>query len=148
MKKTAYAVMGLLLAAGSAMAQQKAAGSGDEAALKAIEERWVAAGVKADSAALGAILADTVVLTDSDGKTRTKAEEMARWKSGEIKYQTSKVDDIQVVQYGDTAVVTVRWTGKGTDKGKAFDAIECWTDTFVKQNGQWRCIASHSSTPK
>ena len=120
--------------------------AGDEAALKAIEEKWDVAYVKGDAAALGAIFADTFILTTSDGKTRTRAEVLAQVKSGEIKYETSKVDDMKVYVYGDAAVVNGRWKIKFVEQGKTVDATDRFTDTYIRQNGQWRCVASQGST--
>jgi ketosteroid isomerase-like protein len=133
---------------GGAIAQQKPAAGGDEAALKAIEEKWDAANLKGDAAALGAIFADTFISTSSEGKVRTKAEMLAQLKSGEMKYQTSKVDDMKVFVYGDAAVVNGRWKAKFVEKGKTVDATERFTDTYVRQGGQWRCVASQGSTIK
>jgi ketosteroid isomerase-like protein len=148
MMKVAISTLGILLLCGSALAQPKPAAAGDEAALRAIEEKWDSASLKGDVAALGAIYADSFVTTDTDGKVRTKAEVLARVKSGEVKYSAAKADDLKIYVYGDAAVVNGRWTGKFTENGKPMSAVERFTDTFVRQNGQWRCVASHSSTIK
>ena len=148
MKKAVYAVLGLSMIWGAALAQQKAAGGGDEAALRALEGKWDAASLKGDTAALDAIVADTFIMTDPEGKVRAKAEILARMKSGEVKYQAAKADEMKVYLIGDTAIVSGRWTGKFTEKGKPMDSVERFTDTFVKRNGQWQCVASHSSTLK
>jgi len=132
---------------GGAIAQQKPAG-GDEAALKALEEKWDAANLKGDTATLSAIFVDTFISTSNEGKARTKAEILAQLKSGEVKYETSKVDDMKVFVYGDAAVVNGRWKAKFVEKGKLVDDSERFTDTYIRQNGQWRCVASHSSTIK
>ena len=148
MRMTAACVLGFLMLWGGAIAQQKPAVGGDEAALKAIEEKWDAANLKGDAAALGAIFADTFISTSSEGKVRTKTEMLAQLKSGEIKYQTSKVDDMKVFVYGDAAVVNGRWKAKFVEKGKTVDTSERFTDTYIRQNGQWRCVASQGSTIK
>ena len=148
MRITIAGVLGLLIVCAGAIAQQKPAVGGDEAALKAIEEKWDAANLKGDAAALGAIFADTFISTSSEGKVRTKAEMLAQLKSGEMKYQTSKVDDMKVFVYGDAAVVNGRWKAKFVEKGKTVDATERFTDTYVRQGGQWRCVASQGSTIK
>ena len=147
MKPIICSVLGLLMLSSGAMAQLKSAG-GDEAALKAIEEKWDAANLKGDTATLGAIFVDTFISTNTEGKVSTKAEVLAQLKSGEMKYETSKVDDMKVYVYGDTAVVNGRWKAKFVEKGKAVDTSERFTDTYIRQNGQWRCIASHGSTIK
>lgn len=143
MKLIASSILGLLMMFGGAIAA-----SGDEAALKALEEKWDAASTKNDAAALGAILGDKFISTSAEGKVRGKAEVLSRMKSGEVKYQASKVDDMNVFVYGDAAVVNGRWKGKFTEKGKPMETTERFTDTFVRQNGQWKCVASQGSTIK
>jgi ketosteroid isomerase-like protein len=146
--KTAFcSVLGILITLGVATAQQKSA-SADEAALRAIEEKWDAASLKGDAATLATIFADGFITTDPEGKVRSKAETLSRVKSGEVKYQSAKADDLKFAIYGDAAVVTGRWKGKFVENGKTVDATERFTDLFVRQNGQWRCVASHASTLK
>jgi ketosteroid isomerase-like protein len=148
MRTTIFSVMGLLLVLGGAFAQQKASG-GDEAALKAIELKWDAANMKGDIPTLTAIFADGFISTNAEGKTRIKAEVLAQVKSGDIKYESSKVDDMKVYLYGDAAVVNGRWAGKFTEKGKpTTTTTERFTDTYIRQNGQWKCVASQGSTIK
>jgi uncharacterized protein (TIGR02246 family) len=136
-----------MMALGLATAQQKSA-SGDEASLRAIEEKWDTASLKGDAASLATIFADGFITTDTDGKVRTKAETLARVKSGAVKYQNAKADDLKISVFGDTAVVNGRWKGKFVEDGKATEATERFTDVFVRQNGQWRCVASHASPLK
>ncbi|MEO8131411.1 MAG: nuclear transport factor 2 family protein [Bryobacteraceae bacterium] len=145
MKKTVCIVFGLLMIAGGAMAQSKAS---DEAALKAIEEKWDAANLKGDAAALASIFADGFITTSNEGKVRGKVEMVAEVKSGDIKYQTAKVEDMKVYVYGDTAIVNGKWTGKFTLKGKPVTTVERYTDTYARQNGKWLCVASHGSSIK
>jgi len=133
---------------GNAAAQQKAAPAGDEAAIRALEEKWDAANLKGDAAALDGLFADSFITTDAEGKVRTKAEVVAALKSGDVKYQAAKSDEIKIYLTGDTAIVSGRWRGKFTEKGKPMDISERFTDTWVKRNGQWRCIASHGSSLK
>jgi len=145
-KKIIYGILGLLMILGSAVAQQKSAN--DEAALKAMEDKWSAANLKGDAAALSAIFAETFISTESDGSVRTKAEVVGALKSGEIKFLASKSSEMKVFLYGDAGVVTGRWAGKFIVKGKTVDTVERFTDTYVRQNGQWRCVATQGTTAK
>ncbi len=147
MKTITCGVLGLLTICGAALAQPKAAAA-DEAALRALEAKWDAANLKGDVAALGAVWADGFITTDSDGKVKTRAEALADVKSGAIKYQAAKADDLKIFVYGDAAVVNGRWTGKFVEKGKPVETTERFTDTWIRQNGQWRCVASHGSAIK
>jgi ketosteroid isomerase-like protein len=146
-KTAVYCAVGLFMALGAASAQTKSA-AGDEAAIRAIEEKWDAASLKGDTTTLSAIFADGFMITSPEGQVRNKAQTLARVKSGEVKYQSAKADDLKIVFHGDTAVVNGRWQGKFVEKGKANDVTERFTDVFVRQNGQWRCVASHASTIK
>ncbi len=47
-----------------------------------------------------------------------------------------------------TAIVTGKTKIKGTAEGKPIDIVVQFTDTFVKQNGQWRVAAGHVSRLK
>jgi ketosteroid isomerase-like protein len=71
---------------------------------------------------------------------------LAQVRSGGVKYQASKVDDLKVFVYGDAAVVNGRWKARFVEKGKLVDTAERFTDTYVRLNGQWRCVASQGST--
>jgi ketosteroid isomerase-like protein len=146
MKKLAGCLAALLIVfAVSMIAQPKKTAGGDEAALKAIEEKWEVASVKADVATLGAILADTFVSTNADGHVQTKAEMLAALKSGDVKFEKSDVDEMKVQVYGNAAVIMGRWSGKVIEKGTPAESVERFTDTFIKQGGHWKCVASHSS---
>lgn len=149
MKMLMYSTLGVLLLAGSAVAQpKKAAGEDVAATLKALEEKWVQAQLKGDAAALGSVLAEGFVSTTSTGELRTKAETLDMVKSGALKLQSSKLDEMRVMVFGDAAVVIGRWQGKGTEKGKPLDDTERFTDTWIKQGGQWRCVASQGTLVK
>lgn len=142
MRTVQFTAVACLLASGVVVGQEKSA---DEQALVAIEAKWDAASRNGDAEALGNIYADRFITTDPDGKVRTRDEVITRVKSGEIKYQSARADDLKVYLYGDTAVVSGRWTGKYVENGKPVDATERFTDSFVRQNGEWKCVASHAS---
>jgi ketosteroid isomerase-like protein len=137
-----------LLLASFAAAQSKSASADVGAAVMALEEKWTQAQLKGDAAALAALLADTLVITSSEGRVQTKAEYVGRLKSGDTKFTAAKVDEMRVHVYGDTAIVTGRFQGAGTERGKPFQETERWTDTWIKMNGQWLCVASHGSLVK
>jgi ketosteroid isomerase-like protein len=57
---------------------------------------------------------------------------------------------LKVTVFGDTAIATGGFDGRGTDaSGKAFELHERWTDTWVKMpSGKWQCVASHATPVK
>lgn len=114
-------------------------------ALIDLEEKWVAALEKSDAATLDSICADTYVETDGRGHRSDKQALLAVVKSGDLKVESIKLSDMQVYVYGDAAVVTGSAAEAGGYKGQPFTANVSFTETFVRQNGKWRAVASHRS---
>ena len=144
MKRSIWVVGVLVLLAGNAFTNPKP--DSDAQAVKGLEEKWAAAASKNDAAAVASILAESVTMSGADGTLRNKAELLAAMKDRNVK--SAVAEDIKVSVYGDAAVAVGIWRANGTEKGKSFDEVERFTDTFVKTGGQWKCVASHSSAMK
>jgi len=132
----------------SGQAQKNGAVKGTEAtkqALISLENKWVDALVKADTATLDSILADTYVDTDEHSHRSDKHGVLSVLKSGELKMESIKLSDMQVYVYGDAAVVTGSASQAGNFKGQPLTPAITFTDTFVRQNGKWKAAASHRS---
>jgi ketosteroid isomerase-like protein len=110
-----------------------------------LEKKWVAALEKADAAALDSIFADTYVDTDEQSHRSDKQAVLAVVKSGDLKIESIKLSDMQVYIYGDAAVVTGSAAQAGNFKGQPLTAKIIFTDTFIRQNGKWKAVASHRS---
>ena len=141
----AVALLSLMVAA---QAKDNKMGGGTEQAVAGLEQQWTDAAKASNPEPLAPLLADKFVSTDSQGKVIGKAETLAHTKAA--KWQTNQISDVKVTVFGNTAIATGNWAGKGTDEnGKPVDAHERWTDTWMKMsNGKWQCIASHGSTIK
>jgi ketosteroid isomerase-like protein len=141
----AVALLSLMVAA---QAKDNKMGSGTEQAVAGLEQQWTDAAKASNPEPLAPLLADEFVSTDSQGKVIGKAETLAHTKAA--KWQTNQISDVKVTVFGNTAIATGNWAGKGSDEnGKPVDAHERWTDTWMKMsNGKWQCIASHGSTIK
>jgi ketosteroid isomerase-like protein len=121
--------------------------SGVEKAVTGMEQEWAAASKAGNADAVAPMLADGFINTDSDGTVHDKAETLARFKTAT--WETNEISDVKVAVFGNTAIATGDWRGKGTSQGKAVDAHERWTDTWVKMaNGKWQCVASQSAPMK
>jgi len=148
MKKTLiWCFLGLLSLVSAAWSQAQQTG-GTEKAVAALEQQWLQAQKTNNPDLLAPLLADKVMLTDSDGKVTNKAETLATYKK--TKWDSAEYSDLKVTVFGDTAIATGGFKGKGTDpSGKPLDEHLRWTDTWVKMpNGQWQCVASHTSPVK
>ena len=148
MKRTITLLLLAVAVATPAQMQKKGHMQGSDATSKALidmENKWVAALEKSDAAALDAILADSYVDADEQGHRSDKQAVLAILKSGDLKIESLKLADMHVNVYGDAAVVTGSASQAGNYKGQALPAKIIFTDTFVRQNGKWRAVASHRS---
>jgi ketosteroid isomerase-like protein len=132
-----------LAAPGKDSAAQKSGTAAE--VLPALEETWVNALQKGDLAALDALLADTYVDTDEGGQRGGKQDVMGALKSGDLKIKSIELSDMRVHPYGEAAVVTGSARQDASFKGQPLLAKVVFTDTFVKQGGKWRVVASHRS---
>jgi uncharacterized protein (TIGR02246 family) len=149
MKRTwMWCLVGLLLVGSAAWSEDKKAGGGAKEAVAALEQQWLQSQKANNPDLVAPLMADKFTMTSSDGKVADKAEWLTTAKA--IKYDSVDYDDVKVAVFGNTAIATGGFTAKGTDaSGKPLDAHERWTDTWVKMpNGQWQCVASHSSPVK
>lgn len=123
--------------------------SGDaEQAVAALEQQWLKAQQTSNPDLLAPLLADGFIETSSNGKLMGKAEALAGTKAS--KYLSAEYTDVKVSVFGNTAIATGEFKGKGTDEtGQAIESPERWTDTWVKMpDGKWQCVASHASLVK
>jgi len=144
--KKSLAVLLLALAVRAALcAQSKPAPSGDEIQIRQLERAWNEAEARHDPAAVTNIVADTLVYIDFDGSVMNKAEYIQD--VTKTAYQADHLYDegLTVTVYGNAAVVNGIYRETGTNKGRPYVHRVRFTDTWIKQNGVWRCVASQST---
>ena len=132
----------------SAFLQAQQSDAAIEKTVAALEQTWLQSQKTSNPDLLAPLLADRFVNTGSDGTVTPKAETLALVKT--MKFESGEYYDVKVTVFGDTAIATGVFKGKGTDpNGKPLNVNERWTDTWVKMpNGQWQCVASHASPIK
>jgi ketosteroid isomerase-like protein len=141
MKKSLICLAGVLVLATVAWSQST------EKAVAALEQQWLQSQKTNNVDLLTPLLADKFINTSSDGKVTGKSETLAEYKTS--KWTSAENTDVKVAVYGDAAVATGTYKGKGSDSGKPFDVAERWTDTWIKMpSGQWQCVASQTSPIK
>ena len=125
--------------------QQTTAGTTVEQDLMQLEQKLADAIVKGDMAFFGSHLADNAILTDPSGMVNTKAQLEADVKSGALKLESSKIDDMKVQTHGDVAIVTYKTTDKGKYKEMDISGDYRWIDVFVKKDGKWLIVAGQGT---
>ncbi len=123
-------------------------GGSVEKAVANLEQQWVAGAKTGNPDSVAPLLADNFTNLNSDGTMQNKSQTLATIKGG--KWEINEISDVKVTTFGNTAIATGGWQGKGTlGSGKPIDAHERWVDTWMKTpNGKWQCIASASAPAK
>ena len=149
MKNTqVWCLLGLLSLGSAAVSQAQQTGGATEKAVMSLEDQWLKSQQANNPDLVAPLLADKFISTGNDGKVTNKTQSLADAKASKI--VSAENENVQVTVFGDTAIATGLWVGKGTDeKGKPFDVRDRWTDTWLKMpNGKWQCIATQSTTVK
>lgn len=117
----------------------------NEQAVTAAEQQWLKAQQTNNAELLAPLLADRVVETSADGKVFAGKDAVL----ADAKSDTwSSVDytDLKITVFGHTAIATGTFVGTGKDAtGKALDERARFTDTWVKMDGKWLCVATQIS---
>jgi len=113
-----------------------------EQELRNLVRLWDEAYVKADSAALGRLLADEFAFVGGP----KKAEYLASFKSRPADSVNSALStDVQVQVYGDTAVLTGLDTIAGKNQGQPYVVKWLYMDVWIKRSGRWQCVKTYAS---
>lgn len=147
MKRIAIAVSMVGLVFGVAILAQTQTGSVEQELIK-LENEWMEAAFKHDIASiekLSRMMADELIMT-FDGSNLTKAQILEFVKSRKEELLSFVMDEWNVRVYGDVAVVMARNTYKMRSAGKETTDKIRFTDTWIKREGRWQCVAAHNST--
>ena len=113
--------------------------------LTRIEERLAAAWIARDQDFIESALSDEWSVIDPTGRVLTKAEVLREAFTGERTITEGKIDQINVRDFGDWAVVTGRTRMSGSYKGEAMTVALRFTDIFIRTSGEWKCLASQGT---
>jgi ketosteroid isomerase-like protein len=116
--------------------------SQEEQALMKIQHEWAEARVKGDSSYTRRLESEDCTIVWPDGRIVNKQGDLQSM-TGDIVFSEFKIHDLRVRLYGNAGIVV----GEGiikAHKGKQdlLGGKFVWTDTFVKQGGQWKVVAS------
>jgi len=135
----------LLLLALTALTRVQAQGTDTTELLIGREQKWAGALANSDTVTLDSILSDTYVDTDEHGQRTDKQGVLSALKTGDLNFESIKLSGMKIRDYGDAAVVTGSAEQTGTYKGQSLPTKIVFTETFIKENGKWKAVASHRS---
>jgi ketosteroid isomerase-like protein len=125
--------------------RKPAVASETEDQVVAAAREWDRAMVGNDAADIGAFMADEWTVIVNDGGVCDKAAFLELVRSGVLSHDVMASQELRVRVYGDTAVVTGRGVSGGLYQGQAFHAVERVSCVFVRREGRWRCVLTHTS---
>jgi ketosteroid isomerase-like protein len=135
-------VVAVLITTASSIISGQTSGKNTEQSIRKLVSELATAQTRNDTSALDRIWAAEFTFTNSSGEVQTKAQRLAEIKSGELKFESLSIDDVQVRVYGDTAVVTSRGTVKGQRRGQDIGGQSRSTSVYVKKQERWQLVAT------
>jgi hypothetical protein len=117
-------------------------------ALMQLERDIGKANIESDYAFFDRVEAEEFIFTDAGGRVTTKKQDLEGLKqppNPDVKLTAYDVDEMKVLLYDKTAVVTGRVTTKRLVKGQPTTSQSRFTDVFVWRDGRWQLVAGHSS---
>lgn len=113
--------------------------------LLAVEREWDDAVVERDTKVLDRVLADDFRLIWIDGSVSNKAELIAAVTKRKAAIDPFSTEDVQVRIYGDTAILTGRFTQTARLGARSETNSFRYTDVYVRRAGRWRAVSAHAS---
>jgi ketosteroid isomerase-like protein len=133
----------LIIASIPGFAQNSASDEGGR--ILGLETAWNHAVESKDTKALDMLLANTFVAVEIDGGVYSKSEFLASIKAPEYQPSQAVNEQMNVQVYGNAAVVVGIFRIKGVEKGKPYVHRERFTDTWIKRDQGWVCVASQAT---
>ena len=113
-----------------------------------MNERYDEAIMHGDVAALERIFADEFIYTNPKAEVLDKKQQIAALSSGGFKLTEAKSDDVRIRIYGDTAVMTGRFTAEAESAGKRESIEERYTAVWLRRDGRWQLVAEQGNLKK
>lgn len=137
----------VVLLLGAALAPQLLAqGSTPEDSVRAAEAARGAALLKADTVALGRLVAAEFVEISRLGQIRTRVDNLRDIASGDLKLTSVKYDSLEVRIYGDVAVLRGIADNSGAFRGFPFSGRIRYTRVFVRRDGRWQAVTMQQTS--
>jgi ketosteroid isomerase-like protein len=116
-----------------------------EAEIHAAESRLRSAMLEGDAAVLEELLSVELVITDEDGRSVSRDEEVAELRSHRLRLEVMEVEDLQVRLLGECAIAWSRVRMLGTHEGQPVSGHYAITRVWAREDGAWRVAAEHAS---
>ena len=117
--------------------------SEDVKTLEKLNADWIHSYPGKDTATLGRIFADDLIMITPNGSRLSKKECIANMASPGQQIASTKVDKVQVKLLGNIALVMAEASFISLDNGKEVPGRTNYLDVYEKRNGRWVVITAH-----
>lgn len=107
--------------------------------------RWAQAEQDADTATLGELASDDFRLVGPFGFVLDKAQWLDRYIAGGLATSSLVWDEVEVRDFGETAIAIGRQTQQATYRGQPADGQFRVTQVFVRDGARWALASLHLS---
>jgi ketosteroid isomerase-like protein len=119
--------------------------SDTRAEILALGARWAEAERHADTNILDEIAADDFRLVGPFGFVLDKTQWLDRYLSGDLVTSSLVWEDVEVREFGETAITIGRQTQQATYQGRLADGQFRVTQVFIRDQGRYRLASVHLS---
>jgi uncharacterized protein (TIGR02246 family) len=109
-----------------------------ENAIRELGARWAAAEVAGDAAAMADLTVDDFTMVGPAGFVLTREQWLHRYDGGRLVTHALEWTDVQVRDYGDTAVAIGVHTQRAAHEGRPVDGSFRGTHIAVRRDGVWK----------
>jgi len=111
-----------------------------------LEAELRAAQLGADVAALDRLISDDLLFTGPDGALATKADDLAAYREGIIRFTAHEPEELRLRRVGaEVVLVALRTRLAGSYAGTPFSGIARYTRVWALERGHWRIVGGHVS---
>ncbi|MCM2358111.1 MAG: nuclear transport factor 2 family protein [Geobacteraceae bacterium] len=124
--------------------QQPLAADGTEE-VKRLEQALGQALLAGNAAAYGGMLAGDYAVTNATGDLLTWDQEVARLRTGEMRFEKLEIGDLAARRFGKTVIVTGKASQSATLMDREVSGEFRFTRVWIKGKGGWKAVAAHYS---
>jgi ketosteroid isomerase-like protein len=111
--------------------------------IERLEEKLRQAMLDSDLPILDELIADDLIFTMHTGLVVDKQYDLDAHRSGMHKFTKVEIDDRQILNYGNFAVVAVKTYLAGIHDRQAFSGTYRFTRVWAKRQERWQIVAGH-----